>query len=200
MMLDASSESGNIHEEEERLSRIFLNSMIRMSRDDTSDGYCRTPVDATLDEVLKVIREEQFTRLPVYEEHIDRIIGIFNTKDLFYLLTNPQLTMPANEAFSLRSLMRPAMFEPETKKVASLFREMQQKRQQMVILIDEYGGTAGLVTIEDMVEEIVGNLQDEYDDDVQEIIFLGADEWRIAAFGECERCESGHSCIVARRI
>ena len=86
MMLDASSESGNIHEEE----RTFIENIFEL--DDKNVAECMThrtdiaalPVDATLDEVLKVIREEQFTRLPVYEEHIDRIIGIFNTKDLFY--------------------------------------------------------------------------------------------------------------------
>ena len=98
-----------------------------------------------------------FSRIPVYEENIDNIIGVLYTKDMLKQLREGHNALP------IRDLVRPAYFVPETKKLDDLLREIRQKRIHMVIVVDEYGSVAGLVTIEDLVEEIVGDIQDEYD-------------------------------------
>ncbi len=116
-------------------------------------------VEDSLAETLQAVRESGHSRLPVYEDNIDNIIGLLYAKDLLLL------DLQAGEVgdFSLRSLLRPAYFVPEAKKVDTLLEEMQDQRFHMAIVIDEYGGTAGLVTLEDIVEEIIGEVRDEYD-------------------------------------
>src|SRR6266705_4475491 len=113
--------------------------------------------DATVDEAVDLALQAGFSRIPVYKESIDDIIGVLYTKDMLKQLREDHNTLP------IRDLVRPAYFVPETKKLDDLLREMQQKRVHMVIVVDEYGSVAGLVTIEDLVEEIVGDIQDEYD-------------------------------------
>src|SRR6266567_5822679 len=113
--------------------------------------------DATVDQAVDLALEAGFSRIPVYEESIDEIIGVLYTKDMLKQLRQGHDTLP------IRDLVRPAYFVPETKKLDDLLREIQQQRVHMVIVVDEYGSVAGLVTIEDLVEEIVGDIQDEYD-------------------------------------
>src|SRR5256886_10056146 len=98
-----------------------------------------------------------FSRIPVYEETIDNIIGVLFTKDMLKQLREGHNSSP------IRELVRPAYFVPESKKLDDMLREIRQKRTHMAIVVDEYGSVAGLVTIEDLVEEIVGDIQDEYD-------------------------------------
>src|SRR5579883_571504 len=111
----------------------------------------------TLNDAVDQALEGGFSRIPVYEETIDNIIGILYTKDMLKQLREQHGALP------IRNLVRPAYFVPETKKLDDLLREIRQKRVHMVIVIDEYGSVSGLVTIEDLVEEIVGDIQDEYD-------------------------------------
>src|SRR5579885_551392 len=111
----------------------------------------------TLNDAVDLALEGGFSRIPVYEETIDNIIGVLYTKDMLKQLRE------GHEAQPIRNLVRPAYFVPETKKLDDLLREIRQKRVHMVIVIDEYGSVSGLVTIEDLVEEIVGDIQDEYD-------------------------------------
>ncbi len=113
--------------------------------------------DATVDEAVDLALQAGFSRIPVYKESIDDITGVLYTKDMLKQLREDHNTLP------VRDLVRPAYFVPETKKLDDLLREIQQKRVHMVIVVDEYGSVAGLVTIEDLVEEIVGDIQDEYD-------------------------------------
>jgi CBS domain containing-hemolysin-like protein len=113
--------------------------------------------DATVDEAVDLALQAGFSRIPVYKESIDEITGVLYTKDMLKELREDHNTLP------VRDLVRPAYFVPETKKLDDLLREIQQKRVHMVIVVDEYGSVAGLVTIEDLVEEIVGDIQDEYD-------------------------------------
>jgi magnesium and cobalt exporter, CNNM family len=113
--------------------------------------------DATVDEAVDVALQGGFSRIPVYEETIDNIIGVLYTKDMLKQLREDHNSLP------IRELVRPAYFVPETKKLDDLLREIRQKRTHMAIVVDEYGSVAGLVTIEDLVEEIVGDIQDEYD-------------------------------------
>jgi CBS domain containing-hemolysin-like protein len=113
---------------------------------------------------------EGYSRLPVYRETIDDVVGVLYGKDLFPLLLDGR-----SDAL-VGGFVRPAYFVPESKKCDDLLRELQQQRVQIAIVVDEYGGTAGLVTIEDLIEEIVGEIQDEYDTEEQKIVPEGSDE------------------------
>src|SRR5437868_2556952 len=113
--------------------------------------------DATVDEAVDLALQAGFSRIPVYEETIDNITGVLYTKDMLKQLREGHNSLP------IRDLVRPAYFVPETKKLDDLLREIRQKRVHMVMVVDEYGSVAGLVTIEDLVEEIVGDIKDEYD-------------------------------------
>ncbi|MBM3779178.1 MAG: HlyC/CorC family transporter [Acidimicrobiia bacterium] len=111
--------------------------------------------DATLAEVRTLFREEQYSRIPVYRESLDNVLGIVFVKDL--------VALPPSAEPALTTLMRAAYFVPESKRVSELLKELQRKQAHMAIVVDEYGGTAGLVTVEDLLEEIVGEIRDEYD-------------------------------------
>ena len=125
-----------------------------------TDMVC-VEVNATLEEVLNVINENLLSRIPVYEDRIDNIIGILYVKDLLPLLRNDN----RKKNFNLRKLVREAYFVPEQKKIDDLLRHFQKERIHMALVVDEYGGIAGLVTLEDVIEEIVGEIQDEYDEE-----------------------------------
>ncbi len=120
--------------------------------------------DATLDELRRLVQEQEYSRLPVYTDNIDNIAGVIVVKDLFQL---PE--QPAGDR-AVKEFLRPATFVPETKRVAEVLREFQQKRAQVAIVVDEYGGTAGLVSVEDVVEELVGEIRDEYDVETEPIV------------------------------
>jgi len=113
--------------------------------------------DTTVDKAVDFAIQGGFSRIPVYEDTIDNILGVLYVKDMFKQLREH------NDALLIRDLLRPAHFVPETKKLDDLLREMQQQHVHLVIVVDEYGAVAGLVTIEDLVEEIFGDIQDEYD-------------------------------------
>jgi putative hemolysin len=116
--------------------------------------------DTSTDDLILLIKEKGHTRIPVYEETIDQIRGIINAKDLLPSVLNKRNNI------NLIRLARPALFVPESKKIDDLLRLFQKERQHMAIVVDEYGGTAGLVTLEDVLEEIVGEIRDEYDQEV----------------------------------
>ena len=126
--------------------------------------------DATLDELRALFREQEYSRIPVYKENLDNIVGIVFVKDLIRL-TDAE-SGHAAAAGSAR-LIRPATFVPETKRVPEMLKEFQRKQVQIAIVVDEYGGTAGLVTIEDLLEEIVGEIRDEYDVETEPIVDEG---------------------------
>lgn len=170
MMVDVGRESGAIHaEEKEMIENIF-----EFNDKDVSEimthrtNVVALDVEADFSEVLEAAVHEKYTRIPVYEDNLDNIVGVLHIKDLLY-----HAAEGLKQPFSLRHMIRPPYFVPESKQIDGLFREMQRDRIQMAIVIDEYGGTAGIVTIEDLLEEIVGNLQDEYDEEEQEIIDRG---------------------------
>ncbi len=131
---------------------------------DADDGY---------KEIISLFKEEQFSRMPVYEESADDIIGIVNIKDIIFLEEDEI----AN--FDIRNYVREAFFTYEFKKITELLEEMKKDKSQMAIVVDEYGGTAGLITIEDLVEEIVGEIEDEYDEDESDIEVIKEDEYII---------------------
>lgn len=167
MMVDVGRESGNIHAaEKEMIENIFEFNDKEVSEIMTHrTNIVSLDVDSDYSEVLDVAINEKYTRIPVYEDSIDNIIGILHIKDLLY-----HAAEGLKQPFSLRNMIRPPYIVPESKDIDALFREMQRDRAQLAVVIDEYGGTAGIVTIEDLLEEIVGNLQDEYDEEEQEIV------------------------------
>ncbi|MFI3209653.1 MAG: hemolysin family protein [Peptostreptococcaceae bacterium] len=124
-------------------------------------------------ELMQIFKEEQFSRIPVYEDNVDNIIGIVNIKDIIFLSDEEV------NNFDVRTYMREAFVTYEFKKIAQLLEEMKKDRSQMAIVLDEYGGTAGLVTIEDLVEVIVGDIEDEYDEFDDEIQVIKEDEYII---------------------
>ena len=132
-----------------------------------------------LSELLPEIIETGHSRFPIYETERDNIIGILLAKDLLLSLTNPSI--------DLRSLVRPAVFIPETKRLNVLLHDFRSSRNHLAIVIDEYGGTSGLVTMEDVLEQIVGDIEDEFDEDAEKTIFqTGSNSWRVMAITEIE--------------
>lgn len=119
----------------------------------------------SIDALRRLFREQQYSRVPVFEGTLDNILGFAFVKDL--------VRDPEQPAVSLRELLRPAHFVPETKKVPALLAEFQHERVQSAIVVDEYGGTAGLVTLEDLIEEIVGEIRDEYDVESESVVDEG---------------------------
>ncbi|RMD87419.1 MAG: HlyC/CorC family transporter, partial [Calditrichaeota bacterium] len=114
--------------------------------------------NTSLKELTKIIKDKGHTRIPLYRQKVDNILGIIHAKDLLPYLINEK-----GKQVKLSDLARPAYFVPESKKLYQLLREFQQQKSHMAIVVDEYGGTAGLITLEDVIEEIVGDIQDEYD-------------------------------------
>lgn len=131
-------------------------------------------VDAGYDELLEIFRKEKYTRIPVYEESTDNVIGIINVKDL--------LLLDSKENFCIRDFLRQPLYTYEFKKAAELMVEMRKTLNNIVIVLDEYGATAGLITLEDMLEEIVGEIRDEYDEDEEDnVVELEPGQYRVDA-------------------
>jgi putative hemolysin len=128
--------------------------------------------EQTFGEVLEKISKHGFSRIPVYKDGIDNVEGILNIKDLF-----PYIKEQYNPDFDWLKLLRPAYFIPETKKIEELLKDFQQMRQHMAIVVNEYGGVAGLVTLEDIIEEIVGEIADEFDEEDQAYIKINDNSW-----------------------
>jgi putative hemolysin len=130
------------------------------------------PATATLDQMVETIVREGHSRIPIYEDTIDNVIGILYAKDLLPFLTNRQLP-------TIKNILRTPLFVPESVSVDDLLHSLQRRKVHIAIVLDEYGGTAGLVTIEDLIEEIVGEIQDEYDVEEPMVEALSDDEARI---------------------
>ncbi len=128
------------------------------------------PHNATLSEVVEVFETEQFSRLPVYEDNLDNIIGILHLKDIAF-------TKETKQTFNINKYMREPFFTYESKPTRELFSTMRQKSIAFAVILDEYGGTSGIVTLEDLIEEIVGDISDEYDDFVEAVEFIKENEY-----------------------
>lgn len=143
--------------------------------------------DATLKEAMKIMLNGKYSRYPVYEENIDHVIGVLHLKDAVRIYENNKLlNKPIKD---LKKYLREAVFIPQTRKIDDLFKDMQSKKLQMVIVVDEYGQTAGVVAMEDILEEIVGNIMDEYDEDNRHIEQTSQDEYIIEGFTPLEELE-----------
>ncbi len=165
MLVDAGSEGGAIEDDEkEMIYSIFqfgdtLAREVMVPRIDVVALEINTPIS----EALNTIVEAGHSRIPVYEESIDHIRGLLYAKDLLQVWRDGQTDRP------IKDLLRPAHFVPESKKAGDLLTDLQQRKIHLAVVVDEYGGMAGLVTLEDLVEEIVGEIRDEYDFDEEEV-------------------------------
>lgn len=159
MMIDEGEEKGTIEEDEkEMINNIFEFNDISVSEVMThrTDVYA-IEINSDINDIIKDLDEYKYSRIPVYEETIDDIKGILFVKDLLKYLHS-------KEPVKIKNIMREAYFVSENKQINELFKDLQKNKMQMAIVIDEYGGTAGIVTMEDLLEEIVGNIFDEYDE------------------------------------
>lgn len=175
-MVGEGEEKGVIEENEKDMIRNIL------EFNDTTAGETmthRTDIvavedTATLPEVIEAAVENGNSRLPVYHEDIDTVVGMCYVKDLL-----PYVGQQVPDFIKLTDLMRPVFFVPESKKCSQLFTELTERKVQIAIVVDEYGGTAGLITLEDLVESIVGNIQDEYDNEEEEIQKVSETEFTV---------------------
>ncbi len=161
-------------------SRVMLEGVLRLSGQSAGDVMVAAPrmdlldIDAPYEEVLREVISTAHSRFPVFQGERENIIGILLAKDLLKLQRAPEL--------NLRTLLRPPVFIPESKGLNDLLREFRANRNHLAIVVDEFGRTAGLVTIEDVLEEIVGEIEDEFDieGDAGDIFALADDTWRVA--------------------
>lgn len=128
--------------------------------------------DINYSEIIKVIKNEQFSRMPVYKDSIDNVVGILNTKDLIIVQRD-------NLEFDVNKYVREPFYTFEFKLIKEVFKEMKKTKNHMAVVLDEYGGTVGIITIEDLIEEIVGDIEDEYDDEEEEIEVVKEDEYIV---------------------
>ena len=186
MMVDVGGEKGVIEDVQiEMINNIFEFDDIDVADIMThrTDMVC-VDEEEPLVEAVKLSIENGFSRIPVYKEDPDNIIGIVYIKDfLKYVGTN----LPKTK--TVKDMMRPAYYVPETKRCGELFTEMTEKRVQMAVVIDEYGGTAGIVTLEDLLESIVGNIQDEYDQEDEEISIINDTVFEVDGITDIEEVE-----------
>jgi len=167
--LEAGEEQGLIEGDEKRLLQSivdFGDTLLREVMTPRPD-IVAVPGDSSVAQLRALFREQEYSRFPVYNENLDNILGIIRVKDLL------QIDDAALDRHPITALIRPATFVPETKRVPELLKEFQRKQVQMAIVVDEYGGTAGLVTIEDLLEEIVGEIRDEDDVESEPIVDEG---------------------------
>ncbi|MFC3199804.1 hemolysin family protein [Parapedobacter deserti] len=175
-LLDQGRESGALNMAEHELiknvfdfnERIVKNIMVPRNKISAVEMNC--PVDAFID----VITKEGYSRIPIYDDNIDSIIGIVHTKDILPIVAT-------GRELALKNIIRKPYFIPETKKISELMAEFQQKRIQIAIVLDEFGGTAGMVTLEDIVEELVGEIQDEYDEEIPVVEKISDTEYMVDA-------------------
>ena len=134
--------------------------------------------DSGSEELLALITESGHSRFPVYEETIDNVIGILYVKDLLkYLVGNGQRNAPGNGAFDVRKLARKPFFVPESKHIDELLRELRRRKVHIAVVVDEYGGVSGIVFMENIIEEIIGDIQDEFDNEKEDILELEGSAW-----------------------
>ncbi len=177
MLVQAGEEEGVLEEEEKAMIHSifeFTDTIARQVMVPRIDMKC-IEVTSSLEELLEVVMRYGHSRIPVYDENVDSILGIVHAKDLLPVLASEL------KDFDVRQVMRSAYFIPETKKVDELLAEFKRSKIQMAIVRDEYGGTAGVVTLEDLLEEIVGDIMDEYDIEERMIEIIDPDHAIVSA-------------------
>lgn len=165
MMVDVGNENGTIQETE----KMMINNIFEFDNKAVSDimthrsSVTGLPLNLSLKEVAGMVNIEKYSRYPIFEDNIDNIVGILHVKDIMKYIEEG-----SEETFVIRDIIRTPYFIPTSKRIDELFKELQKNKVHMAVVIDEYGGTAGIVTIEDLLEEIVGNIFDEHDEEEKE--------------------------------
>jgi putative hemolysin len=165
-LAESADGSGETHQEERKLLKSivdFNDTLVREVMTPRPDIVAITG-DASLEQLKALFREQEYSRIPVYADNLDNILGFVFLKDLILLED------PTRIDKGIMALLRPALFVPETKPITALLSEFQRQRVQCAIVLDEYGGTAGLVTLEDLIEELVGEIRDEYDVETEPVV------------------------------
>ncbi len=187
MMVDVGNESGTIEEsEKDMINNIFefddrTAEEVMTHRTDVT----AIAVDTPIEEIISIAVEEGYSRIPVYREDLDDIIGILYVKDLLSrVLAEP------DTPFALEEHMRTALYVPESTRCKDLLRVFKEKKLQMAVVVDEYGGTSGIVTMEDLLESIVGSIQDEYDDEEEGIHKLTEDKYTLDGITSLDEVEN----------
>ncbi len=165
MLLSEGRKSGAIDQTEHQLIEKIFEFNDKMAKEIMvpRNHMVALDIDDSREKIFQTVTEEGFSRLPIYKDTIDNIIGIIYTKDLISAAEHRDL-------ITLQDIIRPAFFVSSTKQIGNLLKEMQRNKVHMSVVVDEYGGVEGLVTIEDIIEEIVGEIEDEYDVDMQEVV------------------------------
>jgi len=160
-LISAGTEEGLIEEEDRKLIQSVVEFGDKVVREVMTPrpNIVAIPADATLEQLRQIVITEQYSRIPAYEQTIDQIAGFVHVRDMF------EVEEEERERRTVRELLRPIPFVPETKPVSDLMRQMQQENTHMVIVVDEYGNTAGLATMEDLLEVIIGEIRDEHEPD-----------------------------------
>jgi putative hemolysin len=173
--IDVGEDEGILEASEGRMIHSVVEFGDRVARELMTPRIDVLAFDATrpLHELAQLFNESKYSRIPIYQESIDRITGFVHVKDVFDVIFR-------NQTKSVAELARPPYFVSETKKVAELLRELQSEHLQVAVVVDEYGGTAGIITIEDVVEEIVGEISDEHEEDEATIVDLGNSEYLVS--------------------
>ena len=173
VMLDAGADEGTLKQDDiEYIKNVFK--LERLSAADIMtqrSAVVTVSEDMSADELERVIKEEGYSRIPVYSENVDKIVGILHTRN--YLLNRN------NEGFELSSVLIDPYFVPETIHLDALLKDMQSEHRHMALVVNEYGQMSGIVTMEDIIEEIVGEIWDEQDEAVEPIVLVGEDEYRV---------------------
>ncbi len=185
-IIDASEESGNIEEhEKDRIENIFDFTDLTVGDIMTHRINVTALEDtATLFETVRLAIDTGYSRIPVYHDDVDTIIGVLYVKDLLKYLIGE-----SKDEFSLEKIVRKVPFVPKTKSCETLFALMKEQKVQMAVIVDEYGGTEGIVTLEDLVEEILGNIQDEFDNEDESIKKIGGNAFSVDGLTSIEDVE-----------
>ncbi len=176
-MVDAGTESGAIEDDSaELISNVFEYDDLSVSDVMTHRvNITAISMESSLDDIIYLALDEGFSRIPVYEKTIDKIIGVIIVKDLLCLIGNEHL-----EEFELKEFIRETVYVPESCTCSDAFKIMTDAKAGLAVVVDEYGGTAGIVTLEDIIESVMGNIQDEYDSESAEIKKLGKEKYEIS--------------------
>lgn len=180
LMLDAGADEGSLdHDDIEYIKNVFK--LDKLTAEDVMTprkSVISLTEDATDDEILKIIKDENYSRIPILEDDNDSVVGILHTCD--YLLKRN------DKDFSLKSILMPAVFVPESVSLDVLFKDMQTDHNHMAVVVNEYGETSGIVTMEDILEEIVGEIWDERDEEITEFKKVGDNKYRVLCSASLE--------------
>ncbi len=185
--LEKGREGGFLTEEDTRIIARALNfgkKMVKEIMVPAAEVVC-AEVNTPIQEIVSIIIEQGHTRIPIYQDNFDNVVGILHAKNLLKVWAKKE----GQQEIKLTEILHPPLFVPETKKIGGLLKEMNARHMHLAVVVDEYGSTAGIVSLEDIVEEIFGEIQDEYDKEMVKAIRIDEHTWRVKANIDLEELE-----------